>query len=271
MSDTGTDITSETGIDVEPRPRVTTVGDSFSLPSTYQFPARQVVPSTSALVNTDAGLEQGFFKPAVGPVPVGQDKFLLYEGPRLVNERGVITNRGVYDPDEAYGILASIKTKAERMTLQNELYARGLYGGSKPSVSGFDSQDIRAMEQYLLLANRFGVTADSLRSPALAYLRSEYPVVEKAGVRVRVSSKEDISEVLRGESLRLLGRAMTPAEVRDAVSYVQQSQTTKQLSGRDVPALSTLGELAVGEGRESEMQVQGAARAASVLERLLGR
>jgi hypothetical protein len=64
---------------------------------------------------------------------------------------------------------------------------------------------------------------------------------------------------------------MTPAEVRDAVSYVQQSQTTKQLSGRDVPALSTLGELAVGEGRESEMQVQGAARAASVLERLLGR
>jgi len=29
--------------------------------------------------------------------------------------------------------------------------------------------------------------------------------------------------------------------------------------------------LAVGEGRESEMQVQGAARAASVLERLLGR
>ena len=62
MIDTGTDITSETGIVVDPRPTLTAVGDSFSLPSTYQFPARQVVPSTAALVGTDAGLEQGFFK-----------------------------------------------------------------------------------------------------------------------------------------------------------------------------------------------------------------
>lgn len=271
MSGTGTDITSETGITVDTRPTVNVAADRYSLPSTYQYPERQVVPSTSVLIGQEAGLEQDFFKPTIGPTPVGQDKFLLYTGPRLVNERGVITNRGAYDPDEAYGVLASL-SKAERLTLQSELYSRGLYGGSRPSASGFDSQDIGAMQQYLLLANRFGVTADSLRSPALTYLRSEYPVVEKSGgARARVSSKEDISEVLRGESLRLLGRAMTPAEVRQAVSYVQQTQAQRQMAGQDVPALSTLGEMAVGEGRETEMQVQGAARAAAVLERLLGR
>lgn len=271
MSDTGTDITSETGITVDTRPTVNVVADRYSLPSTYQYPGRQVVPSTSVLIGQEAGLEQDFFKPTIGPTPVGQDKFLLYTGPRLVNERGVVT-RGQYDPDEAYGLLASL-SKAERMALQSELYSRGLYDNSRPSISGFDSQDIEAMRKYLLVvANRNGVTADNLRSPALAYLRSEYPVVEKSGgARVRVSSKEDISEVLRGESLRLLGRAMTPAEVRQAVSYVQQTQAQRQVSGQDVPALSTLGEMAVGEGRDAEMQVQGAARAAAVLERLLGR
>jgi len=270
MSDTGTDITTETGITVEARPPTTVRTDQFTLPSTYQFPARQVVPSTQAVVGTAPGFEQDFFKPTIGPTPVGQDKFLLYTGPRLVNERGVVT-RGQYDTDEAYGLLASL-SKAERMALQSELYARGLYDNSRPSLSGFDSQDITAMKQYLLLANRYGVTADGLRSPALTYLRGEYPTVEKSGgARVRVSSKEDISEVLRGESLRLLGRAMTPAEVRQAVSYVQQTQTQRQVTGQDVPALSTLGELAVGQGREQEMQVQGAARAAAVLERLLGR
>ena len=270
MSDTG--IGTDTGITFEPRPPVITGGaDSFALPSTYQFQPRQVVPSTQALVGTAPGYEQDFFKPTVGPVPVGQDKFLLYTGPRLVNERGVIT-RGQYDPDEAYGILASIRNKAERMTLQQELYARGLYGGSKPSVGGFESEDIAAMRQYLLLANRYGVTADGLTSPALAYLRSEFQPVERSGgPRVRVSSKEDINEVLRGESFRLLGRALTPAEVREAVAYVQQTQAQKQMTGQDVPALSTLTGMAVGEGRQQEVQVQGAARAAAVLERLLGR
>lgn len=270
MSDTGTGITTETGIDVDRPPMVSVGADSFTLPSTYQFPARQVLPSTQALVGTAAGYEPDFFKPTIGPTPVGQDKFLLYTGPRLVNERGVVT-RSQYDPDEAYGLLASMK-KAERMALQSELYSRGLYDGSRPSSSGFDSQDITAMKQYLLLANRYGVTAESLSSPALAYLRSEYQTVERSGgPRVRVSSKEDINEVLRGESLRLLGRALTPAEVREAVSYVQQTQAQKQMVGQDVPALSTLTGMAVGEGRQREVQVQGAARAAAVLERLLGR
>lgn len=270
MSDTGTDITSETGIEVEARPPVATTADRFALPSTYQFAPRQVVPSTQALVGTGPGYEQAFFKPTIGPTPVGQDKFLLYTGSKLVNERGVIS-RDQYDPDEAYGLLVSL-TKAERMALQSELYARGLYDNSRPSTSGFDTQDITAMKQYLLFANRYGVTADGLRSPALALLRTDYPTVQKSGgPRVRVSSKEDITEVLRGESLRLLGRAMTPAEVRQAVAYVQQTQTQKQVTGQDVPALSTLGEMAVGRGREQEMEVQGAARAAAVLERLLGR
>ena len=267
MSDTGTDTTTETGIVIEPRPPAVATSDRFALPSTYKFVPRQVLPSTQALVGSGPGYEERFFAPTIGPTPPGKEKFLLYSGSQLVNERGVIV-RGQYDPDEAYGLLASL-SKAERMTLQNELYSRGLYDNSKPSTSGFDTQDITAMKQYLLFANRYGVTAEGLRSPALAYLRTDYPMVEKSGgIRIRSSSKEDIREYVNRDSLELLGRTLTRAEFRQALQMIQARERAPR-AGETQASLGALSAQAVGQIAPREVQVNDAADAIDIFREML--
>lgn len=254
---------------IPPRPSAATGGD-FTLPADYTYPQRQVIPVEAARAGTGTGFEQQNFQPVIGPTDPRIGQFYRYSGPNLVNENGVIA-RSAYDPDEAYSVLANLN-RAERIALQTELYARGLYDGARPSTSGFDSQDITAMKQLLLAANRYGVTADKgLRSPAMAYLRSEFPVVEKpSGARVRVTAREDIEKVLRDESLRLLGRAMTPAEVREAVQFVQNQQVSRAGGAEQAPSLSTQATQAVTRGRGQEVAVQGAVRTAQLIEKLIG-
>ena len=258
-------------VETEAPPSVAVGAKAYSLPENYLYPARQVRPAMAAYIGTAPEFQESFFQPGIGPVDPRSGKFYNYTGPQLVDVDGVIS-RGQYDPNEAYGLLASLP-RAERIALQAELFSRGLYDNSKPSLSGFDTQDITAMKQFLLYANRTGRTVDrGILSPAMAVLRQEYPVVSRSGgVRDRLTSVEDVQDVLKQESLRLLGRPLTAKEAREAVGYVHAVQTKKQIAGADVPQLGLLAETAVGRGRETEMQVQGAARMAQILESLLGR
>jgi len=216
----------------------------------------------------------------VGSEPLLDEKYfttsgrdLYYSGPKLVDENGNI-DRDAYGgsseklSNESYQFLASISDPAERRAFLNDLYDRGLYGSSKPSKSMFDSVDREAVGYYLLAMDRYGTTAKA----GLGLFRQEYPGGQAGGgVRVKVTAREDVEKVLREESLKLLGRAMTPAEVRQAVQFVQGQQVQRATAGMDVPSLSTQAELAVQQGRGTEVAVQGAARVAQVLERLIGR
>lgn len=248
-----------------PPPPSTQDTGTFTLPQTYSFEKRKVAPSMVTKVGSEPLLDEKYFTTS------GRD--LYYSGPKLVDQNGNI-DRDAYGgsseklSNESYQFLASIQNPAERRAFLNDLYDRGLYGSSKPSKSMFDSVDREAVGYYLLAMDRYGTTAKA----GLGLFRQEYPGGQAGGgVRVKVTAREDVEKVLREESLKLLGRAMTPAEVRQAVQFVQGQQVQRATAGMDVPSLGTQAELAVQQGRGTEVAVQGAARVAQVLERLIGR
>lgn len=248
-----------------PPPPSTQDTGTFTLPQTYSFEKRKVAPSMVTKVGSEALLDEKYFTTS------GRD--LYYSGPKLVDQNGNI-DRDAYGgsseklSNESYQFLASIQNPAERRAFLNDLYDRGLYGSSKPSKSMFDSVDREAVGYYLLAMDRYGTTAKA----GLGLFRQEYPGGQAGGgVRVKVTAREDVEKVLREESLKLLGRAMTPAEVRQAVQFVQGQQVQRATAGMDVPSLGTQAEMAVQQGRGTEVAVQGAARVAQVLERLIGR
>lgn len=248
-----------------PPPPPTTDTGTFTLPSTYSFEKRKVAPSMVTKVGSDPLLDEKYFTTS------GRD--LYYSGPKLVDRAGNIS-RDAYGgsseklANESYQFLASISNPAERRAFLNDLADRGLYGNGKPSKSMFDSADREAVGYYLLAMDRYGTTADA----GLGLFRQEYPGGQAGkGVRIKVTAREDVEKVLREESLRLLGRPMTPVEVRQAVQFVQGQQVQRASAGMDIPSLGTQAEMAVQQGRGTEVAVQGAARVAQVLERLIGR
>jgi hypothetical protein len=116
--------------------------------------------------------------------------------------------------------------------------------------------------------NRWGVTEDI----GLAYLKTEYAGGQvKGGRTIRVTAKEDIQTVLRDESFRLLGRTMTPKEVRDAVQFVQMRERQAAMGGPEqAPTLGTLTTEAVTRGRGDEVKVEGFRTLADLVERAFG-
>lgn len=252
-------------VNVEPMPTViagSTNLPTYSLGPDFQFTERVVTPGALALAGTSAIYGQNYFVKRGGKT--------YYKGPGLVDGNGVI-KRDPYDPSnittEAYRYLASLDRGA-RIERLNFFADRGLYDGGKPTTSTFDSRDLNATAQYLLSLNRWGVTDDI----GLAYLKNEVPGGQAAGGRsVRVTAKEDITKVLAEESFRQLGRPMTPKEVREAVQFVQSRERQAAMGGAEqAPALSTLTEQAVAQGREPEVQLEGFRTLADLLERSLG-
>jgi hypothetical protein len=250
---------------VEPMPTVvagSTNLPTYSLGPDFQFTERVVTPGAAALAGTSPIYGQNYF--------VRRGFKTYYKGPGLVDGNGVI-QRDPYDPSnittEAYRYLSSLDRGA-RIERLNFFADRGLYDGGKPTTSTFDSRDLNATAQYLLSLNRWGVTDDI----GLAYLKNEVPGGQMGGGRtVRVTAKEDIMKVLAEESFRQLGRPMTAKEVRDAVQFVQSRERQAAMGGvEQAPALSTLTEMAVGQGRETERKVEGFRTLADLLERAIG-
>lgn len=235
---------------------------TYSLGDDFQFTSRAVTPGATALVGTSPIYSKDYF--------VQQGGKTYYRGPGLVDGDGVI-KRGPYDPynisTEAYRYLASMD-RGQRIERLNFFADRGLYDGGKPTTSTFDSRDLNATAQYLLALNRWGVTDDI----GLAYLKNEVPGGQgPTGRTIRVTAKEDITKVLTEESFRQLGRPLTAKEVREAVQFVQGRERQAQMAGAEqAPALSTLTEMAVSTGRETETQVQGFRTLADLIERAFG-
>ena len=234
------------------------------LPGT-QLPQRQVkgvtmdnfVPNASDVIDNSA--------PDVSGVTSAQQRGRVqttsfgYVGQNLVDKNGVMT-RGQYDAsNEAYNELAKMNP-TDRAGFLNSLAARGLYGTSKPSSTGFDTKDFSAMSEFLRFANSQGVTADVAYSQFL----TQFKGTGTGAKRVRTTAKEDIRSVFRDSTRRLLGRDVSNDEIEKFVKSYEGKEITEGTGGVKAPTIANaaeaqvqqqFGEEAMGVGMSSILDV----------------
>ena len=176
-----------------------------------------------------------------------------YIGQGLVDKDGNIA-RGQYG-NEAYAQLAQFKTAAERKNFLNRLYQVGLYEGSKPSPSGFNSKDLSVMQDALDWANWRGYTIDV----AATMMATELGTVANAGNRVRTTAKEDLRSVFKQTASSILGRNLSDSEVEKFVRSYNQKEMSDAMGGPAAPTVATAAEEAVTAAAPDEAAAMGAA------------
>lgn len=184
-----------------------------------------------------------------------------YIGQSLVDSNGVIT-RGQYDPaNEAYSELAKMNT-SERLTFLNSLAARGLYGSSKPSTTGFDTRDFSAMGEFLRFANAQGVTSDVAYSQLLTTFKAV-----GGGARIRTTAKEDIRSVFKDATRKMLGRDVSNDEIEKFVKAYEGKEITEGKGGVKAPSLQTAAEVQVEQQFGGEAKAIGMANLMDLMDK----
>ena len=150
----------------------------------------------------------------------------IYTGEYLIDSGGVVS-RAPYDPKvEAKDLLYQMDPNVRANTLAI-LSRAGMYGSSKPTVSGLGSRDLSAMEDFLTYSNAEGLTWDLLLGQMMIGKRLPGGTIT-GGAKYRVSSAEDINDYLRKASLERLGRTMTRDDVDTAIAAIQRQQAAGQ-------------------------------------------
>lgn len=185
-----------------------------------------------------------------------------YKGQNLINSKGIIA-RGQYSEDEAYSELAKLSV-AERRQVQNSLYAVGAYGKSKPSRSGFNSQDFSAMREAMLVANAEGVTLDV----ALTLMATKYGGQPSGGTakRIRTTAKQDVAAVFRRVSGELLGRRLSDAEVNKFVKSYNRMETTEAMGGATAPSVEATAVSRIEAKNPQEASAMGLLRLTNIID-----
>lgn len=206
-------------------------------------PLPEDITSTTAVGTAETSSARA--REIAGPTSFG------YIGQSLVDANGIIT-RGQYDPaNEAYSELAKMDL-AERQAFLNSLAARGLYGSSKPSPTGFDSKDFSAMGDFLRFANAQGVTSDVAYSQFLTTFKAT-----GGGRRIRTTAKEDIRAVFKDATRKMLGRDVTNDEIEKFVRAYEGKEITEGQGGAQAPSLQTAAEMQVEQQYGAEAGAVG--------------
>jgi len=191
----------------------------------------------------------------------------FYGGHLLVNEKGVVS-RAPYDvTKEARVELFKLTDDVMRSNVINILHSRGFYGDRKPSRrailgTGFDAEDIDAMESLLYTANSRGSTWE----PLFAEITLMPSVAAVGGGRsVRVSSPEDLGTYLREESFRQLGRNLSRQELQQAILSIQNQQRQRAASNMDAPSLGVAAQETVAGVDPDRRAAMGIGRALEAL------
>ncbi len=181
----------------------------------------------------------------------------IYSGSNLVDSGGRIV-RKPYDPlRESMAVLADMPA-AERMARQQEMARRGFYPrGMRPSQSGFEPQDLKAMEELLTTANYWGYTVDAAWPLVLANY-------EATGSGRAVRPTAEIRKSLDTQALEALGRKFTDAEVQGLISQIRQRE-----AGGDRTTATTMAEQVVAGANPDEQQAFRFVQVANILNDML--
>ena len=160
----------------------------------------------------------------------------IYNGPQLIDENGRLSG-GTYSADgtDISAEFFGVKTAAERQTMISTAQKLGFFYGQKPSGAmlsgtGMDNGDRRAIQDLLDYSVRQGRTwravATMLSSGQIAPATSG-----GSGGGYSVVSTEDAMDSVREEFFRVLKRAPTPAEARQAAINIQQAERSRASGG----------------------------------------
>ena len=219
---------------------------------------RDIAPS---LKESFPETEQQFFMPG-----------RMYKGQYLVDANGIIA-RPQYSASEAYAELARRGDAADRGAFLNRLYALGIYGKSRPTVTGFAQRDQNAMAQAMLYANANGVTVDVALTKMAAdpNVQANIKAIGVGGAaRVRTTPKQDLRSVFKQASQNILGRDLSDDEVDKFVRAYNASEVTEARGGAAAPSVATAAQEAVMSAAPEEagaMQMLGYANAVDQLMR----
>ena len=185
-----------------------------------------------------------------------------YIGQNLVGADGTIT-RGQYDPsNEAYSELARMTDVSVRLSFLNSLKARGLYGSSKVSSTGFASEDLSAMTDFLRFANSQGVTAEVAHSQLLTM----FPATG-TGKAIRTTAKADIRSVFKNTTRQLLGRDLPPDEIEKFVRAYEGKEVSEATGGLKAPSIANAAQESVEQQYGGEANAMGMANLMDLMDK----
>ena len=183
-----------------------------------------------------------------------------------------------YDPNNDANLILSTMTPKRRDQVQQILYERGQYGGSKRG-NGLNSQDISAFADLLYYANAKGKPWDQSLGLYMKEFATRTDLVPGTGRRapVQVTNSDDIKTVFKKTAQSLLGRdvddkiAEAFAASIQAQQVAQQRQFDTQSGGMvEQPAdIATMAEQKIEDRFGQEVRVQNAANAANIIDNLV--
>jgi hypothetical protein len=236
-------------IDINPPPAVFGGSGGFSLIPGTRLSPRQVRDTTPT---------EGLVFSQEDFTPEG------YVGTNLVNRDGVIA-RGQYSDNEAYTEIAKLNP-VDRRAFLNTLQRFGVYGSSRPSSTGFSSQDFSAVREAMLYANAKGVTLDV----ALSLLATEaQPMGGGGGARIRTTPKEDLRAVFRQVSSQTLGRRLSDNEVEKFVKSYNRMEVSEATGGQSAPSAQVAAMEAVEAGNPDEAAAMGALQLTNIIDQAI--
>ena len=213
--------------------------------------------------------------PSLGTIPASEASLIsptrMYTGQYLVDKDGMIA-RPQYSTSEAYAELAGLGDTSKRRAFLNRLYALGVYGKSRPTVTGFASRDQNAMAQAMLYANANGVTVDV----ALTMMAADPNIqanIKAVGVssraRVRTTPTQDLRAVFKQASQNILGRDLSDDEVDKFVRSYNASEVREARGGVAAPTPGTAAQEAVRGAAPVEAGAMGMLRLAEIMDQSL--
>ena len=167
---------------------------------------------------------------------------VFYEGSGLVDENNSIARPNKYaaDQNDIYTEFFRVTNTADRNALFSTMQKLGYYQGKKPSAQalqglGLVYEDQRAIEAVMMLANNKGRTMKALVNLVATGQIPTAGATGGSGRTISVVSREDAAKQTGNSFFELLGRAPTQAELKSAISFIQSSDRSRQLSNTEDP------------------------------------
>lgn len=254
----------------------------YGLDASFDYPARNVsLPKIK--VGNEPGYEKQFFGETSrtvydkGYTATGSEDWVYnatYVGPLLVDATGQIA-REQYDLDISSGdvwpTIASFTEGPVREAFLKTLYAKGLYSYGEPSKFGTSDADFNAVQQFLLVANTWGYTADV----ALNLLNQKYPnmnIPNSSGSArpIQYTAAKDLEAVMRSTSQQILGRTVSDEDVKRFVDAYHASEAAAQRGSREnAPAMDVAAQSQIEQQYGAEASAVGFTNLASIMESLI--